>query len=349
MDLLVTLKKDKTTTGMTLQPLVRSKRVNRIYVVRDHPGAKLPKVKYYCLPKILTKSGVIKTVAKLVLMMYLTAIKKPQAILSFQSFPHGFNAFICGKIFRKPINVNIMGSPRNWRGRRKLIPLLRRFNAISVTGTKSREYLIKQGFDADKVYILPDAIDMERFRPTPVTKRYDVVTVTRLSPEKNLEVLLKAAAMVKTNKGDLKVGILGNGSTKDSLELLSRRLDIKKNVEFIGFKQNTDFYYNSSRLYVLTSTTEGLPMALLEAMACGLPPIVSNVGDISDAARDGFNAIVVDNPNDVNAFADAITKLLKDDVLRQTFSQNALKVRQDYCYERATEVWERIFDSLNLN
>ena len=48
MDLLVTLKKDKTTTGMTLQPLVRSKRVNRIYVVRDHPGAKLPKVKYYC-------------------------------------------------------------------------------------------------------------------------------------------------------------------------------------------------------------------------------------------------------------------------------------------------------------
>lgn len=348
MDLLVTLKQGEITVEMTLQPLVRSEKVDKVYVVRDHQGPELPKVKYYCLPKVLTKSGAVRTIAKLVLMMWVTAIKKPQAILSFQSFPHGINAFICGKLFRKPTNVNIMGSPRIWRGRRKLIPILKRFDVITVTGSRSRQYLIEQGFDADKTYFLQDSIDIDRFQPLPLTKRYDLITVTRLSPEKNLETLLKAVAEAKEKMDNLRIGIVGDGPSRNHLENLNKQLHLENNVEFLGFKHDTEFYYNSARIYILTSVTEGQPMAMLEAMACGLPCIVSNVGDITDAAVDGFNAIVVDDPHDVSSFAKAIIRLLEDAELYRTFSQNALKVRENYCYERATEVWEEIFKTLNL-
>ena len=349
MNLLVTLKKNELGVEQTIQPLVRSERVSNIYIVRDHAGPHAPKVYYYCPPKIFTHSGVIRIVAKLVLMLYLVATKNPQMILGFQTFPHGINAFICGKIFRKPIIVNIMGSPKNWRGRKKLIPLLKCCDIITTTGSKSREYLVQQGFDGNKVIILPDSIDVERFHHVPLPLKYDLISVARLSSEKNLGILLKAVAMVKNKKRNIKLGLVGDGPMKDALQEMVRNLDIVNNVEFLGFRQDPEYFYNSAKIYVLTSTTEGLPMSMLEAMSCGIPCIVSNVGNISDVAIDGFNAILVEDPHDVNAFASALTRLLEDSELYMTFSQNALKVRQSYCYERATEMWEKIFSLLNVN
>jgi glycosyltransferase involved in cell wall biosynthesis len=348
MNLLVTLLQGEITMEMTLKPIATSDRVDQIYVVRDHAGPELSKVEYHCLPGLLAKSGVVKTVAKLVVMMYIAATRNPSAILSFQSFPHGINAFICGKIFRKPVNVNIMGSPKNWRARKKLIPILKRFDSVTVTGSKSRQYLIEQGFDGNRILILPDSIDTDRFYPQPLPRKYDILTVARLSSEKNLETLLKAVAIVKEKMENVTVGIVGDGPSKGDLEMLSQHLHLKDNVQFLGFRNNTEFYYNSARIYVLTSVTEGLPMAMLEAMACGLPCVVSNIGDISEAAVDGSNAFLVDDPFDATAFAAAIVKLLEDDQLYRIFSENALKIREKYCYQRATEVWEEIFDSLNL-
>lgn len=346
MELLITLRQNNIVTEMSLQPLVQSKMINKIYVVRDYPANELPKVEYYCPWKFLTKSGIIKTVSKLMLMIYLTISKNPDVIVGYQSFPHSVNAFICGKIFHKPVVANIMGSPKNWHRRNLLLPLIKNCNMVSTTGSKSRDCLVRKGVDKAKIFVLPDSIDTDRFYPMDVARKYDIISIGRLSPEKNIETLLGAISKVKKIKKDITVGIVGDGPSKESLEKLTKELGITDNVDFLGFKDNTEFYYNSGKMYVLTSVIEGLPMAMLEAMACGLPCVVSNVGDVSDIAKDGENAIVIDDPYDVDGFAKAIIRLLNDDKLYKKLSENTKIVREKYCYESATKVWNEILDSI---
>jgi glycosyltransferase involved in cell wall biosynthesis len=335
----------------TLMPMVLSKKISEIYVVHDRPVPKLPKLECFSIPKQLKKSlhpdritiyGIIRTIGKLMLMIYVSLIKKPDAIIGCYIFPHAVYAFICGKIFKKAIIAYIDDSPRFWRLKRMFIPMLKRCDVIAVTGTKNREYLIKQGINEHKIHILPDSIDMERFKPVFLPKKYDIIFVGRLAPAKRIDTLLKAVKKVKEIRSDLKVGIVGDGPLRNSLEDLTNQLGIKENVEFIGFKNNTEFYYNSSRIFMLTSYYEGLPMAMVEAMACGIPCVVSSVGDVTDVAIDGFNAIVIDNPYDADSFADAIIKLLKDDEFYKKLSKNTQIVRERYCYDSATMFWDNL-------
>lgn len=351
MKILVAINYSETVNEDTLMPLVQSKKIGEIYVVHDQPVPKLSKLECFSIPKQLKKSldpdritiySITRTIGKLMLMIYLSFIKKPDAIIGCYIFPHAVYAFICGKIFKIPIIAYIDDCPRFWRLKRMLIPMLKCCDVVLVTGTKNREYVIKQGINEHKIHILPDSIDVGKFKPISLPKRYDIIFVGRLAPAKRIDTLLKAVVKVKEIKKGIKVGIVGDGPLRSSLEDLANRLGITENVEFLGFKDNTEFYYNSSRIFMLTSYYEGLPMAMIEAMACGIPCVVSNVGDITDVAIDGVNAIVIDNPYDADSFADAIIKLLKDDEFYKVLSKNTQIVRERYCYESATMFWDNI-------
>ena len=71
-----------------------------------------------------------------------------------------------------------------------------------------------------------------------------------------------------------------------------------------------------------------------------------DVGDITDAAINGVNAMVIDDPYDVDGFADAIIRLLTDNELYKKLSGNMEILREKYCYDRATEAWDQIFNSI---
>lgn len=334
-----------------LQPLIECERINEIYLIHDLMIPKLPKIKSYKL-KFLSPSGkitikyTIGALIKQILMIYLTIAKRPDIVMGFYNFPHPVYAFICGKIFRKRTFAYIDDWPGIWRLKRILIPILKHFDIIATTGTQTMEFLAKEGINKDKLFVLPDSINIERFRPLPLPKQYDIISVGRLAPAKNFETLLKTVAKIKEFKNDIKVGIAGDGSLKKSLEDLTNQLGVTENVEFLGYKNNPEFYYNSTRIFILTSIWEGMPMAMLEAMSCGIPCIVSNVGDVTDAAIDGVNAIVIDNPYNVKGFANATIKLLNDDEFYKKLSENTKIVREKYSYESATTVWDEILDSI---
>ena len=83
-------------------------------------------------------------------------------------------------------------------------------------------------------------------------------------------------------------------------------------------------------------------------MSCGIPSVVSNVGDISDVIIDGENGFIIDDYRDVDGFVKAITKLLSDDKLYKQIQKNALEVRNIYSVKNATKVWKKIFTKLQL-
>lgn len=346
MRILMIINYNETQTKETLKPFIQSKEVNRIYMVHDWGTYKLPKVYSYRTPEWLRKSGVARTVVRILLMMYLAVKEKPDAIIGFSIFA-AVHSFICGKMIGKPVIVYVDDHPIFWRLLRSIVPILKLCDVIGVTGTKNRKHLIKLGIPERKVVILPVSIDVTRFKHTQLPKRYDIISVGRLVSAKRIDTLLKIIAHVKEFKKDLRVGIVGDGPLRGSLENLACQLDISDNVEFLGFKKNTELYYNSSKTYVLTSYREGLPRALLEAMACGLPSVVSRVGDIPDVAINGVNSIVIDNPNDTHIFATAIIRLLSDNELAERLSKSTETIKNKYSHESVQQLWDKLLLSIS--
>ncbi len=161
------------------------------------------------------------------------------------------------------------------------------------------------GVPAEKIVIIGNAIDTSRFPYTGPQARGPVTMVGRLSPEKNVQLLLNAFAIAWLQEPCLKLEIVGDGPCRAELEELSRRLGITERVLFVGETKDVASFMRRSSVFVLPSLTEGISLTLLEAMATGLPTIATNVGGSSEVVVDQATGLLVTS-NDTKELADAI-------------------------------------------
>ena len=176
-----------------------------------------------------------------------------------------------------------------------------------------------------------------------VSKDYDFVFTGRFVQDKRVDILLQALQKVKARFPDVKVCLVGDGELRSLIEHLIDELDLRDNIDLVGFQDDVYPYLRKSRIYTLTSETEGLPTSLIEAMACGLPSIVSDVGDNTDLAKHEFNALVCESHN-VDQFAASCIRLMEDEQLYQRLLDNAGKIheqkRQEYSLENVSHIYE---------
>ena len=350
MRILTSINYGKGISEPLLRSLVNCALVSEVVVVSDFPMLKIPGVEWHSTPRWLkspmykvTFRGIIRTFTHFLFMIYLSLVKQPDVVIGFHIFPQCVYAFICAKLLRKPVVACIGDWPGIWRKRRKLIPMLKSCSLVTTTGSRTRKYLIQRGIQETKVYARPDPTDTQRYKPADFPKSYDLLFIGRLSPEKNIETILKIVTSLKQLKTELKVGIIGDGPLRDSLRESSINLGIGNCVEFLGYKENPEYYYNVSKILILTSLHEGLPRVMVEAMACRIPCIVPAVGDITDAAIDGYSALVIQEPKDEQGYITAIITLLNDSRLYNKISQHArIIAEENYSLGSATEAWERI-------
>jgi glycosyltransferase involved in cell wall biosynthesis len=144
----------------------------------------------------------------------------------------------------------------------------------------------------------------------PAKSGFTLLHVARLSPVKDQETLLKAFALAKAIIPDLQLWIVGEGSLRAKLEGLARQIGISDSATFFGEQNDVSPFFAAADLFVLSSLTEGLPVSLLEALAAGLPAVVTEVGGMSEVARLS-DATVTVPPSNPAAFADAIEKMAK--------------------------------------
>jgi len=148
---------------------------------------------------------------------------------------------------------------------------------------------------------------------------------------------------------DVKLVFVGHGGMREELEMLSKKLGVKKNVKFAGFVEESmkPLYYRAADVFCLPSvmTHEIFGIVNLEAMACSVPIVASKIGGIPDVVRDGENGLLV-LPRDSDALADAITYLLEDEDVREKMGKNGRKKVEDYSWNRVGEETEKIY--LNL-
>jgi len=166
-----------------------------------------------------------------------------------------------------------------------------------------------------------------------------------LVPVKRVHALIEAVAEVSKDLQKVRLGILGDGPEQDRLERLVQELGIDQSVDFIGRRNDVENYINASRVVILVSRSEGMPAAAIESSFCGVPVILTDVGDIRDIFIHGENALLIP-VGDRKALMAAILQLLTDDKLYAALRNGALKTRerhiQRWNLEGQVREWERV-------
>jgi glycosyltransferase involved in cell wall biosynthesis len=176
-----------------------------------------------------------------------------------------------------------------------------------------------------------------------------ILFVGALSLYKGPDVLLKAMPKIIKEVPNTRLIFAGSGEMKEELEMLSKRLDIEKHVKFAGFveKKVKTMYYKAADIFCLPSTmnTESFGIVNLEAMACSVPIVASNIGGIPGVVKDGENGLLVP-PGDTNALADTMIYLLENEEVREKMGKNGRKKVEDYSWEKIAEMTEKVYEGL---
>jgi glycosyltransferase involved in cell wall biosynthesis len=128
---------------------------------------------------------------------------------------------------------------------------------------------------------------------------------------------------------------------RERVERLACELQLSGNVRFVGHQTNIPEWLHTAKLFVLTSDSEGLSLALMEAMMCGLAAVVSGVGDLGDLVEDGVNGFLVKERSG-EAFAARIVDLLASPERLRRFSQAARRSAKAHENSRVVERWDKI-------
>jgi glycosyltransferase involved in cell wall biosynthesis len=169
-------------------------------------------------------------------------------------------------------------------------------------------------------------------------------TVGRLTPVKGIPYLLQAARVLLRQGANVKVLVVGDGSIRLDLMTQTRDLGISENVVFLGHREDTDELVQALDIFVLPSLSEGIPMALLEAMAAARVVVASRVGGIPEIVEDGFEGFLIE-PMDVDSLAERCRRLIEfPDVARKMGEQARKRVERDFS---ATAMADRVASVYN--
>lgn len=199
---------------------------------------------------------------------------------------------------------------------------IRFFDRIVAVSNEVKRDMLRYKIPEDKIRVIDNGIALERFEKLAETKNMKnqlgfeekiriIGTIGNLGTEKGHIYLLEAAKQILDVVKDLKFLIIGDGRLRKQLEEKSEELGIKKHVIFTGQRKDIPELLMAMDIFVLPSIKEGLPIALLEAMAAKRPVIATRVGAIPKVIENKNTGILVE-PKDVTGLRDAIMNLLND-------------------------------------
>jgi glycosyltransferase involved in cell wall biosynthesis len=186
---------------------------------------------------------------------------------------------------------------------------------VSISSAITDEYQAS-GVDDEKITVIPNGIDMERFQPPSdvavqrlrsaldLPSKWLVTYTGKLNKGKGLRILLRSWVDLIKRSQDLHLVLVGSGSgqylsCEDELRSFVEAHGLEEHVTFTGYVENVEDYLRASNCFTLPSRSEGLPLSLIEAMACGLPCVSTRVGGIPDIVTSGDDGLLVPAGDDM--------------------------------------------------
>lgn len=232
-----------------------------------------------------------------------------------------------------------------WESLRKLVyPFADKVLVLTERGRDCFGPLIRR-----KISVMPNPVEV----PVASSHQTDMATPSllaagRLAEQKGFDLLLEAFAKIAGRFPQWTLTILGDGPLRGELESLRDRLGLEGRAVLPGTTPHIQAYFAAADAFVLSSRFEGFPMALCEAMAAGLPPVsfdcTTGPEEIIRHEKDGL--LVPDG--DVDALAEAMTRIMEDEALRKRLASNAPEVVQRFGMPRILGLWDAVFNSVGV-
>lgn len=197
-----------------------------------------------------------------------------------------------------------------------------------------------------KIYTIPNGSDYEKIQKIiPAQKKSDVIFAGRLLSNKSVDVLIKSIQLIKERKPKIKCLIIGDGPEKKNMEILTQKLNMEKNINFLGFLGNHDDVYalmKSSKVFVLPSTREGFGIVVVEANACGLPVITIDHKDnaAKDLIEEGENGFVCQL--DKEKIAEIVIRILENN-LDQKVKKACMDIAKKYDWDKSIDEIGKVY------
>lgn len=226
---------------------------------------------------------------------------------------------------------------------------------IAVSEAVRRRLVIDYGYPAGKTVTIYNGIDLTLFsdgtvqqgRPvdacdSTADQTVGIICIARLSPVKRIDVLLESLALLVEMEKDWTCTIVGGGPLESELVKKAQSLGLGSRVRFTGHVENVRSYMEAADLAVLSSDKEGLPLSLVEAMACGLPCVVTDVGGNREVVQHGKTGLIVE-AGSPKQLADGIEYLVDHSEERRNMGQAArCSVYERFNLNRMTEEYKTL-------
>lgn len=244
-------------------------------------------------------------------------------------------------------------SIKNWLLYYPIEKWLSKYTDILITINNEDYERAKNKFFAKEITYIPGiGIDIKKIDSVPVKREQKrkelgipeeaaiVLSVGELNKNKNHEVIIRALFELKNPYTHYIIS--GAGELENKLRLLAKELMLEKQIHFLGFRSDVLEIYKIADLFIFPSYREGLSVALMEAMACKLPVICSNIRGNIDLIEEGKGGHLI-QPDDINGYRKAIETLLLDKELQSKYAQYNQKKVREYSFENVTLRMQHIY------
>ncbi|MBM3145379.1 MAG: glycosyltransferase family 4 protein [Chloroflexi bacterium] len=284
--------------------------------------------------------------------------RQPDVIVAFFGVPSGAAAWCANLLAGIPYLISLRGGdvpgfrPYDFALYHKLVaPFLRwiwRRSSGLVANSRGLKSLAEAFDSSVPITVIPNGVDLHRYAPgSRDWQPPRMLFVGRLVYQKGVDLLFEALQGLKSQPWEL--SLVGDGPERATLQKLARKQGISERVHFRGWLDGEAVLdqFRQANLFVFPSRHEGMPNAILEAMACGLPVIASRIAGNEELVMDGENGLLVP-PEDSNALRNALSELLEDSTRRkQMGAASRQRVEANYSWSQIAEHYLALLEKIS--
>lgn len=249
---------------------------------------------------------------------------------------------------KTPVIVNYRGGEaREYLGSsaRWVVPAMQRAAHLVVPSGYLQQVFGEFGLAAA---VIPNIIDLQTFQPAPLTldgDTFELVITRNLEPIYGLDTAIRAIARVREQEPGIRLKIAGSGPQREELEHLVAELRLQDIVTFLGRLERTQIVdlYHSAHAALNPTRVDNMPNSVLEALACGLPVISTNVGGVPFIVQHGATALLVEPDNEL-AMAQAVIDLSRDSEMRERLREAGPREVARYAWTEVGPQWLALYD-----
>ena len=221
------------------------------------------------------------------------------------------------------------------------------FKPIAICPTVKQTIIDDMGVSESRITVVNNGVDIKRFVPDQATHDDEVIRIISVGTLywiKNQLMTIRVVVALHEFGYKVEMTLLGDGEDREKIKNAIKANNADSYIFTQGSKKDVEDYLKKSDIYVSASKTEGLPLSILEAMACGLPVVATDAGGTRDIVKDGINGFLIEVDNEVE-MKEALQQLINNKQLRKVCSAKSREIAEQWSVEKCTQGYEMLYES----